>query len=74
MASSTAHSILRLPEKAAHLPFERLWTSVKETLRRRAKYHRALAELRSLSPRELKDIGVARCEIRRLALEESLRN
>ncbi|KZY49630.1 MULTISPECIES: DUF1127 domain-containing protein [Sulfitobacter] len=37
---------------------------------RRAAYNRTFTELNVLSDRELSDIGIARCEIRRVASEE----
>lgn len=37
---------------------------------RRAAYRRTFAELDQLSDRELSDIGIARCDIHRLAREE----
>ncbi|HBB84132.1 MAG TPA: hypothetical protein DC031_12880 [Sulfitobacter sp.] len=37
---------------------------------RRAAYDRTFTELNVLSDRELSDIGIARCDIRRVASEE----
>ena len=40
---------------------------------RRTKYRETYAELSVLSDRDLSDIGIARCDIKRLAIEESLK-
>ena len=40
---------------------------------RRAKYRETFSELSASSDRDLNDIGIARSDIRRLAMEESLK-
>jgi len=51
-----------------------LWTVMAEARARRVSYRRTLSELRSLSDRELADIGIARRNIRRVAREELLKD
>ncbi len=51
-----------------------LWTAMAEARARRASYRRTLSELLALNDRELADIGIARCDIRRLAREELLKD
>lgn len=36
-------------------------------------YHRTIAELEALGERQLSDIGVSRCSIRRIACEEAMK-
>lgn len=43
--------------------------SVKESLHRRRVYNQTVSELRSLSTRELADLGISRSMITRIALE-----
>lgn len=43
--------------------------NVKEALERRAVYNRTLRELRSLSDRELNDLGMSRAALRSIAVE-----
>ncbi|NUH65957.1 DUF1127 domain-containing protein [Sulfitobacter sp. S0837] len=50
--------------------FASLWAATTEAWARRAAYRRTLNELHALSDRELADIGLARCDIRRVAGEE----
>ncbi|MEX3316983.1 DUF1127 domain-containing protein [Sulfitobacter sp. PS-8MA] len=54
--------------------FASLWTAMTEARARRASYRQTLNELQALSDRELADIGLARCDIRRLAREELLKD
>lgn len=54
--------------------FASLWTATTKAWARHASYRRTLSELRALSDRELADFGVVRCDIRRLAREELLKD
>ncbi|WP_109467590.1 DUF1127 domain-containing protein [Albibacillus kandeliae] len=47
---------------------------IKDALARRAVYRKTLAELSSLSNRDLGDLGISRSGIRRLALEAAYGN
>ena len=50
--------------------FDGMRRRVAQIKARRAAYDRTFTELTALSDRELSDIGIARCDIRRLASEE----
>jgi uncharacterized protein YjiS (DUF1127 family) len=43
--------------------------AIRDELRRRDEMRRTISELRALTTRELDDLGIARCDIRRLARE-----
>lgn len=61
------------PHGAFHALSRRVATlraTLSEARARRAAYRRTFAELDQLSDRELSDIGIARCDIHRLAREE----
>ncbi|ETD84088.1 DUF1127 domain-containing protein [Rhodobacter capsulatus] len=49
--------------------FSNFLTSIREALARRKVYRQTLAELRSLSNRELNDLGMHRSMLTRIALE-----
>ncbi|WP_169583508.1 DUF1127 domain-containing protein [Rhodobacter capsulatus] len=49
--------------------FSNLLASIREALARRKVYRQTLAELRSLSNRELNDLGMHRSMLTRIALE-----
>lgn len=49
--------------------FSNLVASIREALARRKVYRQTLAELRSLSNRELNDLGMHRSMLTRIALE-----
>ncbi|PYF08708.1 uncharacterized protein DUF1127 [Rhodobacter viridis] len=49
--------------------FSNLVASIREALARRKVYRQTLAELRSLSNRELSDLGMHRSMLTRIALE-----
>ena len=49
--------------------FSNLLASIREGLARRKVYRQTLAELRSLSERELSDLGMHRSMLTRIALE-----
>ncbi|MEP3688458.1 MULTISPECIES: DUF1127 domain-containing protein [Sulfitobacter] len=50
--------------------FDGMRRRVAQIKARRAAYDRTFTELNVLSDRELSDIGIARCDIRRVASEE----
>lgn len=49
--------------------FATFWANVRETLARRKVYRQTLNELKSLSERELNDLGIHRSMLTRIALE-----
>ena len=66
MAYAASHSASR-PSIVEY--FANLVASVKEASARRAVYVKTLGELRSLSDRELADLGIARLQIEDIALQ-----
>lgn len=66
MAYAASHSASR-PSIVEY--FASLVASVKEASARRAVYVKTLGELRSLSDRELADLGIARLQIEDIALQ-----
>ena len=53
-----------------HHSYDGMRRRVAQIKARRAAYDRTFTELTALSDRELSDIGIARCDIRRLASAE----
>ncbi|MEM5543415.1 DUF1127 domain-containing protein [Sulfitobacter sp. AS92] len=53
-----------------HHSYDGMRRRVAQIKARRAAYDRTFTELTALSDRELSDIGIARCDIRRFASEE----
>lgn len=48
-----------------------IWADIKAASAKRALYRETIRELNTLSNRELADLGIARCEIPRIAYETS---
>ena len=51
--------------------FNSLFTSIKNYIRSQISYHNTVAELSGLTDRDLKDLGISRSDIHRIAAEST---